>query len=163
AALLALALLGITAGTAWVERRRASFQQALAAGALAVGLSLAALRPWAHAWGALNAWLGVGPAASGALKLLVLAGMGLPAFAAFGASGPRPRGGGRDRRGAGRLLALSSYGNCAGYLLAALVLYQRLSYGALAAVLAFGMWACALLASPDVGRHLLRLSAPVLG
>ncbi|HEY8209696.1 MAG TPA: hypothetical protein VIG99_19550 [Myxococcaceae bacterium] len=163
AALLALALVGITAGTAWVERRRASFQQTLVAGALAIGLSLAALRPWAHVWGALNGSLGIAPAASGALKLLVLAGMGLPAFAAFGATVPALLGEGRDRREAGRLLALSSYGNCAGYLLAALVLYQRLSYGALAAVLAFGLWACAALATPEAGRHLLRLSAPALG
>lgn len=163
AALLALALIGITAGTAWVERRRASFPQALATGALALGVSLAALRPWAHLWGELNGALGVAPAASGALKLLVLAGMGLPAFAAFGATVPALLGEGRDRREAGRLLALSSYGNCAGYLLAALVLYQRLSYGALAAVLAFGLWACAVLATEDPGASLRMLATPVLG
>jgi predicted membrane-bound spermidine synthase len=163
AALLALALLGIAAGTAWVQRRRASFQTALAVGATAVGLSLAALRPWVHVWGALNSWLGVAPAVSGALKLLVLAGMGLPAFAAFGATVPALVGEGRERREAGRLLALSSYGNCAGYLLAALVVYQRLSYGALAAVLAFGLWACAVLATRDPGRELRRLSVPAAG
>jgi len=144
AVLVALALLGISAGTAWVRRRAVSYQAALAAGALALGLSLAALGPWVHLWAALNGSLGAIPAASGALKLLVLAGMGLPALAAFGATVPALLGEGHDRREAGRLLAISSYGNCAGYLLAALVLYQRLSYGALAASLAAGLSAPAL-------------------
>ena len=88
ALVLALALAGIVAGTAWVERHPVSLSRWLARGACVVALSFLLIHPLVHAFAGLNGALGAIPGASTLLKIAVLAGLGGLPFAIFGGTVP---------------------------------------------------------------------------
>lgn len=149
ALVLALVLVGIAVGTHVVRRLRISFADVLSLGALAVGLNVVLLGSLVRLWAGLNGTFGVAPVASELLKAFVLVLIGGIPLAVFGATIPALLEDERqDRAAVGKLLLASSLGNCAGYLLAVLFLYERLSYGTLALLFPAGLWILALAVRP---------------
>ena len=146
ALVLALALAGIVAGTAWVERHPVSLSRWLARGACAVALSFLLIHPLVHAFALLNGTLGAVPGASTLLKIAVLAGLGGLPFAVFGGTVPaHVREVPHAAHRAGAALAAAGVGNCVGYLLAVLWLYATFSDRAIAVAVVLALLAAALL------------------
>ncbi|HYO54857.1 hypothetical protein [Archangium sp.] len=147
ALVLALALAGIALGTWRAHRWGLRFETLLLVGAAAVGASVLLLQPLIHFWGHLNEAFGVTPLLSSLCKVLVLTAMGLVPLTVFGATVPALLGQLQGARTtAGRMLAVSSFGNCLGYVLSVTVLYENLSYRALALLFPAGLWLLGLLA-----------------
>ena len=137
ALVLALVLLGLVVGTAAVARRERSLSAWLVEGSLAVGASLLLVGPWVVAYAHANGLLGALPVLGTALEIGVLAAMSFAPLAVFGGTVPAlvaelPAGPNQ----AGRALAVSSLGNCVGYLLMVFGLYAALPDAVLAALLA---------------------------
>lgn len=129
ALVLWLAMTGLAIGALVVRRRALSLSSWLVGGGLVLLTSALLLGDAARIWASLSGLL----VEQGALRTLakgaVLTLMALPAFVVFGGTVPAYlRSMPEDRSEAGRALAVSSFGNCAGYLLAVLVLLQRTSY-----------------------------------
>ena len=145
ALVLALGLAGIALGTWRAHRWRLRFETLLLGGAAAVGASVLLLQPLIHAWGYLNSAFGVTPLLSSLCKVLVLTAMGLVPLTVFGATVPALLGQlSGARTTAGRMLAVSSFGNCLGYVLSVAVLYENLSLRLLALLFPTGLWLLAL-------------------
>ncbi|MEQ9324866.1 MAG: hypothetical protein RIF41_37210, partial [Polyangiaceae bacterium] len=145
ALVLWLAMTGLALGAVVVRRRELDLSSWLVGGGIVLLFGALLLGDAARIWAALS-----GSVEQGALRTLakgaVLLVMALPAFAVFGGTVPAYlRSVPEDRAEAGRALAVSSFGNCAGYLLAVLVLLQRSSYLGLILLVALvvcggGLW-----------------------
>ncbi|WP_143177764.1 hypothetical protein [Cystobacter ferrugineus] len=147
ALVLALGLAGISLGTWLAHRWKARFETWLLLGAAAVGASLWLLQPLIHAWGYVNGAFGVTPLLSSLCKGVMLTAMGLVPLTVFGATVPALLGQlSGARTTAGRMLAVSSFGNCLGYVLAVAVLYENLSFRLLALLFPVGLWGAGLVA-----------------
>lgn len=160
ALVLAFALVGISTGTRWAGRRPPGFATWLIQGSGAVAISLLAVVPLVWFWAAANGTLGAAPLLSTCIKIAVLGAMsGLP-LAIFGGTVPALLRELPDTsEQAGRALAVSSFGNCAGYLVMVLWLYAALPDRAIATGLAAGL----LLAGVALAWHSRRPSLrPVL-
>jgi spermidine synthase len=165
ALVLALGLAGIALGTWRAHRWRLRFESLLLLGAAAVGASVLLLQPLIHAWGYLNVAFGVTPLLSSLCKVLVLTAMGLVPLTVFGATVPALLGQLSGARGtAGRMLAVSSFGNCLGYVLSVVVLYENLSFRTLALLFPAGLWLLGLAVREGAPamRQLPRLAAAPL-
>lgn len=146
ALVLWLAMTGLATGALLVRRRQVGLSSWLVGGGLVLLGSALVLGDAARIWAALSGALvtqGLGRTLAKAGVLLVMA---LPAFTVFGGTVPAYlRTVPEDRAEAGRALAVSSFGNCAGYLLAVTVLLQRSSYLGLVLLVALivcggGLW-----------------------
>ncbi len=147
ALVLAMALAGIALGTWRAYRWGLRFETLLLVGAAAVGASMLLLQPLIHFWGHLNVAFGVTPLLSSLCKALVFTAMGLVPLTVFGATVPALLGQLKGARTtAGRMLAVSSFGNCLGYVLSVAFLYENLSFRALALLFPAGLWLLGLLA-----------------
>ena len=145
ALVLALGLAGIALGTWRADRSRWRLETWLLGGAVAVGVSMLLLQPLIHGWGHLNDAFGATPLLSALCKVLVLTALGLVPLTVFGATVPALLGqltGARTT--AGRVLAVSSFGNCLGYVLSVAVLYEHLSLLLLALFFPAGLWVLGL-------------------
>ena len=147
ALVVALGLVGITVGTAVARARQVSLGRWLAYGAMLFAGSMLLVFPVIHLW----AWVGaplveVGfPAAP--LKALTLALLGLLPLAILGGTVPALLGQYPvSNRTEGHLLWVSGLGNCLGYTLMVLLLYQTFGAGTLAVFLALGLVAAGALA-----------------
>ena len=154
ALVLAFALVGIWSGTTWAGRRADGLAVWLIRGSGALALSLLGVVPLVWLWAAANGTLGSAPLLSTLIKIAVLGAIsGLP-LAIFGGTVPallRELPDTSDQ--AGRALAISSFGNCAGYLLMVLWLYAALPDRAIATGLCAGL----LLAGVALARRTRRL------
>jgi predicted membrane-bound spermidine synthase len=140
ALVLAFALVGIWSGTRWAGRRTPGFAAWLIQGSGAVAISLLAVVPLVWLWAAANGTLGAAPLLSTCIKIAVLGAISALPLAIFGGTVPallRELPDTSDQ--AGRALAVSSFGNCAGYLLMVLWLYAALPDRAIATGLAAGL------------------------
>ncbi|QRN96141.1 hypothetical protein JRI60_45155 [Archangium violaceum] len=154
ALVLALGLAGIAFGTWRAHRWRLRFETLLLVGAAAVAVSLGLLQPLMRLWGHLNVAFGVTPLLSSLCKALVLTAMGLVPLTVFGATVPALLGHLKGARTtAGRMLAVSSFGNCLGYVLSVAVLYENLSLLALSLLFPAGLWLLGLLAREGQGSR----------
>jgi spermidine synthase len=153
ALVLALVLGGISLGTWRAHRWQFRFDTLLFIGAAGVGASVFLLQPLVHFWSHLNSAFGATPLLSTLAKALVLTLMGLVPLMVFGATVPTLLGQVSGRRESGRLLGLSSFGNCLGYILAVFILYERLSYLALALIFPIGLWVCGFLAQDPQAKQ----------
>ncbi len=152
AIVLALVLLGIVVGTRWVDRRPADFARWLLDGSIAVSVALLAVAPIVWLWAAGNGWLGAIPALSTGFKIVAMAAMSAVPLAVFGGTIPallRELPEGRER--AGNALAVSSLGNCVGYLTMVLWLYAAVPDWLLVACLSGGLLVASLLLSWRAG------------
>jgi hypothetical protein len=95
-----------------------------------MAVTLAASDPFVHIWAAVNAAFGI-PLGIGAwLKVAMLTAFGLPAFAVLGATIPVAVAHlGLSGARSGLAMAVASFGNCLGFLLAVLVTQERLPPG----------------------------------
>lgn len=154
ALVIALELGALAIASALVARRKLTFERLLTRGALVVGAQLLMTGAVVWLWAAGNGALGLTPALSTLLKILFLVVLGGPALVVFGGTIPALVGGeDRDQASAGRLLAISSFGNCAGYLVSVLLLMEHLPLAGVAALIALGLGATALLAAPGEWRR----------
>lgn len=168
ALVLALGLAGIALGTWRAHRWRWRFETWLLGGAAAVGASVLLLQPLIHFWGYFNDAFGATPLLSALCKVLVLTAMGLVPLTVFGATVPALLGqltGAKTT--AGRMLAVSSFGNCLGYVLSVAVLYENLSLRLLALLFPVGLWVLGLVvrergAAPRRALQLLPVPLVVL-
>lgn len=141
ALVLALGLAGIALGTWRVSRWRLSFETLLLGGAAAVGASVLLLQPLFYLWGYVNAAFGATALFSSLCKAVVLTAMGVVPLTVFGATVPAllgPLTGARTT--AGRMLAVSSFGNCLGYVLSVVFLYRALPLRFIALLFPAGLW-----------------------
>ncbi len=147
---LATILLGIALGSSLQQRFQLTFAFCLSLALLGVGWVLAGLaslvtvfaefHPTAAAWGLLPA-----------LRVGFVMVLGLPACLGFGATIPALAKDHHDvARESGFLLAVSSFGNAAGFLLMAFVLHRLLDYGPLLLVVSGLAGAAFLLATPGL-------------
>ncbi|MEZ4442798.1 MAG: hypothetical protein R3B72_27125 [Polyangiaceae bacterium] len=129
ALVLAVVMVGLAAGAAWARRRRLPLSIWASLGGLVILLSAVGLGDTARLWALASGTLvqeGSGRTVAKAIVLLV---MTLPAFTVFGGAVPAYLQGAPARPGeAGRALAVSSFGNCFGFLLTVFVLLAHLSY-----------------------------------
>ena len=141
ALLLALSLIGIAAASYLVQKRRVSFDRLLQHGPVLTSLAFILFGPLIYTWATLNGAFGVTPLISEFIKVTILMAFAAGPTLVFGATVPALM---QDRtsddRAVGQLLATSSFGNCLGYLLAVLLVYQRLSYAWLALIFPAGLW-----------------------
>jgi spermidine synthase len=148
AIVLALVLTGIVVGSYVVGRRSKGFDRWLIDGSIAVSLALLSIAPLVWFWAFGNGVLGAVPVLSTGLKIAVLGMMSAVPLAVFGGTIPALL---RDlpesRSQAGRALAVSSLGNCLGYLLMVLWLYAAVSDRVLAVGLSAGLFTAGLLAA----------------
>jgi spermidine synthase len=148
---VALALLGISLGTLWVNRRPSTFQQLLLRGSTLLSVSFILLYPIVRFWGHVNAALSDLGWSSTPGKIICLALLGLVPFAVFGSTVPALV---REKKeaghAAGTLLFLSSIGNAVGYLSAVFWVYEHASYRAMVLMLAGALGVGCLLV--DAGR-----------
>ncbi|MBI4704001.1 MAG: hypothetical protein HY744_23075 [Deltaproteobacteria bacterium] len=139
ALLLALVMLGLGLGAAIVRRVRIGLGAWLAHGGIVLVASSALFGDLARLWAWLSgAFVDLGPLRS-AVKASVMLAMTLPAFTVFGGTVPallreRPAGG----KEPGRTLAVSSFGNCCGFLLSVLLLLQHVPRLGLVALCSVG-------------------------
>ena len=141
ALLLALSLMGIAAASYLVQKHRLSFDRLLQHGPMLISGTFILFGPLIYAWATLNSAFGVNPLISEFLKLATLVAFGGGPILVFGATVPAlVQDSTTDDRAAGQLLATSSFGNCAGYLLAVFLVYEHLSYAWLALLFPAGLW-----------------------
>jgi spermidine synthase len=155
AIVLALVLTGIVVGSYAVGRRSRGFDRWLIDGSIAVSLALLSITPLVWFWAFGNGVLGVVPVLSTGLKIAVLGMMSAVPLAVFGGTIPALL---RDlpesRSQAGRALAVSSLGNCLGYLLMVLWLYAAVSDRTLAVGISAGLLAAGLFAARSSNSRL---------
>ncbi|MBW2459045.1 MAG: hypothetical protein JRI68_31385 [Deltaproteobacteria bacterium] len=161
ALLLWLVMTGLALGSTLVRRFHIRLAPLLLVGGLVLLSGAALLGDEARLWAYLSGTFVDSTTARSALKAVVLLLMALPAFTIFGATVPallrsRPVG----RAEPGRALAISSFGNCLGFLLSVFVLLERLSYLALVLTIAVGTLGCGVALS---SRRLRRVAAATVG
>jgi predicted membrane-bound spermidine synthase len=121
---LALGMAGLALGPLLVERFKIGFGAVLIAGALLFTVGACATRDIIDLWARMSgATVGLGDTRLFS-KIFIATLLALPSLTVFGATIPallRDR----PRSDPGLLLAVSSFGNCAGYLLAVLFLFER--------------------------------------
>jgi spermidine synthase len=145
ALVLALSLAGLWTGTALAARRAGGLASWLVEGAGAVALALLAVVPLVWLWAGANGTLGAVPALSTALKIAVLPAISGVPLTLFGGTVPALLRELPDTRAqAGRALAISSFGNCAGYLVMVLWLHAALPDRAIATLVAAGLLAAGI-------------------
>ena len=141
-----LALVGISLGTFWVERRGTTFHGLLLRGSAIVAFSFLLVYPIIRFWGYVNAVssdLGWSPTPG---KLLCLTLLGIAPFAVFGSTVPALVREHKDVRNApGPLLFISSIGNAVGYLAAVFWVYEHASYRTMVLLLAGALLLCGVL------------------
>jgi len=122
---LVLALVGISIGTIVVRRGHVTYGRWLLFGSVLLAIGAALVTPVAFLWAAASDSM----ALAGPLKIVVKCGfmflLGILPFTFFGGTVPALIEDGLKERSAGRLLALSSFGNCAGYLVSCGILFER--------------------------------------
>jgi len=172
ALVLALGLLGVSAGSMLVDRWRGGFARLLLIGSAAIAVSLAMVALWVPGWGYINGLVGVGLGLPIFAKVLILALVAGAGYIVFGATVPALL---ADERWQhitpGRALAYSAFGNFAGYLSTALVLHAALSSLGIALLVSVVVALCGafaavagdrLPASKLVGRGAVVLAAVIL-
>lgn len=154
AIVLALVLMGIVVGSYAVGRRRQGFDRWLIDGSIAISLALLSTTPLVWFWAFGNGVVGSVAVLSTGLKIAVLAIMSAVPLAVFGGTIPALL---RDlpesRSQAGRALAVSSLGNCLGYLSMVLWLYAAVSDRVLAVGLGAGLLAAGVFAARSSKRR----------
>jgi len=151
ALVLALGLFGISAGSWLVARGRRDFVALLYGGSIAIAVSLGLVFLWVPGWGYINGVLGMGLGLPLLAKLTVLSLIAGTGYVVVGATVPALLADARWAHiDAGRALAVSSFGNCAGYLATALVLHAALSSLGIAALVAATCAIAGFIASGNV-------------
>ncbi len=146
ALVLALALLGIAVATALQNRWPVGFAVWLQRGSGAAALALLAVGPAIWVWAAGHGAVGGLGWLSTALKIAVLALVGGIPFAFFGGTVPALlREAPESRAAAGRALAVSSLGNCCGYLAMVFWIFAAVPDRFLAVALVATGWAAGAL------------------
>ncbi len=128
AIVLVMVLAGLGFGTLLVHRYQPTLIKWLIGGSVVVAVSFLSIHPLIWIWATVNGSTVSLIGLSSLLKILVLALLGGPAFTVFGGTVPvllREAPSGRNT--AGIALGVSSMGNCLGYLLMVLVIFQQLS------------------------------------
>jgi spermidine synthase len=142
--LLSFVMVGIGVGTMIAHRSRSSFSSWLLIGALVLALSFGTIDEMARLWSHASSWAGDSAPARWIAKASVLGLLTLPAFTVFGGTVPAALRA-APQAGAGAMLAVSSFGNCLGYLAAVLVLLERAPEAGLLAAILVGVFGAGLL------------------
>jgi spermidine synthase len=162
ALLLALVMVGLALGTVVVRRAQLSLAGLLLGGALVLAMSWSLVGDAARLWPRLSELAGRDVVARSLAKALVVALLTLPAFTVFGATIPAAL---RtdERLDPGTALAVSSFGNCAGYLACVLVLLERSSMLTLLVCLCAGTLVAGLLLRLEPLRRSVLVTVVALG
>jgi predicted membrane-bound spermidine synthase len=140
ALVLAFTLAGLWTGTRLAGRRAGGLAGWLVGSAGALALALLAVVPLVWFWAAANGTLGTAPLLSTGIKIAVLGAISGVPLTIFGGTVPALLRELPDtREQAGRALAVSSFGNCVGYLLMVLWHYAALPDRAIATGIAAGV------------------------
>ncbi len=150
---LAVSLGGIALGTALVRRLGWSLRSLLWIGAAVVAIDFSLVRGWVYAWALVSDGVAGWPFGATIAKVAVVTAIGLVPAMVFGATIPALAVSSPDGRTPGQLLWVSSLGNCVGYLAAVLVVWERLSYGAIAVAVCLGLVAAAALTEKAPGAQ----------
>lgn len=142
---LFLALLGLAIGSGAVKRWRLKLGHALLLSSGALALCFAFLQPLVHYWAELGDLLQLSGGSRLGLKLSLMTIMLLAPFIALGATVPALASQYPERKGiVGKLLGVSSVGNCIGFLAMSFYFYEVLSYRATFLILVALSFGCAL-------------------
>ena len=147
ALVLAWSLSGIALSSLLIQRLKITFHSLLLLGSALIASVFICFGPLIYTWAVLNGAVGGTWALSRVLKIAMLGLLGGGPILIFGATIPAlVTRASSETRSSGRLLSISSFGNCAGYLLAVFLVYERMSYAALALLFPTGLWIAALVA-----------------
>lgn len=147
---LALALIGITVGAWYANRRQITFRDYLSHAALILSIAFVMVKPWIYFWAELNDFFT--PAATWATKIYAVFLFGLLPFSVLGAAIPIFI---RDYSDnfktcqqfpTGLVLGVASFGNCFGFLLMPLVLHTVIADALIASCIVFMLASCGLYA-----------------